>query len=214
MLERAEEELDLIAQELGRAMTWAVELHTKIKRLASLIVGTLDQSTGQQVLKFELYIQLADHHEMMRFWRSDVEWLWGRTRAPGSSHVWFETIGCLDINDPTRRTDSQCLLNVGPTELFHETQRIVGDPQDYNVRGRHSLLTFEDREFIIELVRTEPGLFLDEMRERSYDHGGTLVEINTPANACQEIEYDTQGTKYSTHPEKTWGPSSNGSRIW
>ncbi|KAH9462031.1 hypothetical protein Pst134EB_005948 [Puccinia striiformis f. sp. tritici] len=101
ILERAEEELDLIAQELGRAMTWAVELHTKIKTLASQILGTLDQSTGQQVLKFELYIQLADHHEMMRFWGSNVEWLWGKTRAPGSSHVWFETIGRLDINDPT-----------------------------------------------------------------------------------------------------------------
>ena len=32
---------------------------------------------------------------------------------------------------------------------------------------------------MIELVRTEPGLFLDEIRERLYDHGGTLVGINT-----------------------------------
>ncbi|KAH9440428.1 hypothetical protein Pst134EB_031038 [Puccinia striiformis f. sp. tritici] len=61
MLERAEEELDLIAQELDRSMTWAVELHTKIKTLATTIhdlppnsdvvvtpikVGTPDQYTA------------------------------------------------------------------------------------------------------------------------------------------------------------------------
>ncbi|KAI7934989.1 hypothetical protein MJO29_016252 [Puccinia striiformis f. sp. tritici] len=37
MLERAEEELDLIAQELDRSMTWAIELHTEIKTLATTI---------------------------------------------------------------------------------------------------------------------------------------------------------------------------------
>ncbi|KAH9440426.1 hypothetical protein Pst134EB_031038 [Puccinia striiformis f. sp. tritici] len=41
MLERAEEELDLIAQELDRSMTWAVELHTKIKTLATTIRESL-----------------------------------------------------------------------------------------------------------------------------------------------------------------------------
>ncbi|KAI7963684.1 hypothetical protein MJO29_004111 [Puccinia striiformis f. sp. tritici] len=65
------------------------------------------------------------------------------------------------------------------TQLYHKTQRVVRDPQEYDVRGRHSLLSSEDRDFMIELVRTEPGLFLDKMRERLYDHGGTLVGINT-----------------------------------
>jgi hypothetical protein len=37
LMDRAEEELDLFAQELGRAMAWAVELHGKLDNLASKI---------------------------------------------------------------------------------------------------------------------------------------------------------------------------------
>ena len=32
---------------------------------------------------------------------------------------------------------------------------------------------------MIELVRTEPGLFLNEMRERLYDSNGTLLGISS-----------------------------------
>jgi hypothetical protein len=59
-------------------------------------LGNLDQLTGQQVLKFELYFQLADHNEMMRSWAGDVEWLWRKTRENGASHPWFDIIGRLD----------------------------------------------------------------------------------------------------------------------
>ncbi|KNE88602.1 hypothetical protein PSTG_17980 [Puccinia striiformis f. sp. tritici PST-78] len=112
MVDRAEEELDLITQELGRALTWAVELNSQLSTLANRInnlppnseevvtstrVGTLDPQTGQVVMKFELYMQLAEHHEMMRSWASDVEWLWRKTRVAGSSHDWFEIIGRLHI---------------------------------------------------------------------------------------------------------------------
>ncbi|EFP90620.2 uncharacterized protein PGTG_16646 [Puccinia graminis f. sp. tritici CRL 75-36-700-3] len=113
MVDRAEEELDLIAQELGRAMTWAVELHNMLDQLAGQIkdlspnttevviparVGTLSAQTGQQVLMFELYLQLADHVKLMRLWAPDVDWLWGKTRLPGSSHRWFELVSSLGTN--------------------------------------------------------------------------------------------------------------------
>ncbi|OAV98586.1 hypothetical protein PTTG_25597 [Puccinia triticina 1-1 BBBD Race 1] len=69
MVDRAEEELDLIAQELGRAMTWAVEYHNLLLDLATRIqnlppgsnevvtparVGTFDTQSGQQVLMYNL----------------------------------------------------------------------------------------------------------------------------------------------------------------
>ncbi|KAH9463074.1 hypothetical protein Pst134EA_015161 [Puccinia striiformis f. sp. tritici] len=136
MVDRAEEELDLIAQELGRAMSWAVELHNMLNQLATQIsklllfsdvsfitstkpilivipedllpnttevviparVGTLSAQTGQQVLMFELYFQLADHVELMRSWAPNVDWLWGKTRMPGSSHRWFELVSSLGTN--------------------------------------------------------------------------------------------------------------------
>ncbi|PLW53258.1 hypothetical protein PCANC_07482 [Puccinia coronata f. sp. avenae] len=111
IIDRAEEELDLVAQELGRAMSWAVDFSSKLDTLASQIynlppdseievtptrVGTLDLQASHHVLKFELYLQLEIHHEMMRSWASDVEWLWSKTRGVGSFHAWFQRIGQLD----------------------------------------------------------------------------------------------------------------------
>jgi hypothetical protein len=63
--------------------------------------------------------------------------------------------------------------------LFNETQRVVQDPKEYDSRGRLRLLSNEDCEFMIDLVRLEPGLFLDEMRERLFDSSGTLLGIST-----------------------------------
>ncbi|PLW15561.1 hypothetical protein PCANC_15843 [Puccinia coronata f. sp. avenae] len=65
------------------------------------------------------------------------------------------------------------------TQLFHETQRVVRDPEEYAARGRRFLLSAEDREFMIELVLQEPSLFLDEMRKRLYDNTSTLISISS-----------------------------------
>ncbi|KAH9440304.1 hypothetical protein Pst134EB_030924 [Puccinia striiformis f. sp. tritici] len=138
MVERAEEELDLITQELGRALTWAVELESQLSTLANRIhnipanseevvtstrVGTLDPQTSQVVIKFEFYMQLAEHHKMMRSWASDVEWLWRKTRVAGSSHHWFEIIGRLHIdpqpiNDPAPEPGSEELDKALQEEEF------------------------------------------------------------------------------------------------
>ena len=64
-------------------------------------VGTLDLQTSQHVLKFELFMQLALHHEIMRSWAGDVEWLWSKTHVPGSFHAWFDIIGNLAIPNTT-----------------------------------------------------------------------------------------------------------------
>jgi transposase len=68
------------------------------------------------------------------------------------------------------------------TKLFHKTQRVVCNPDEYDVRGQNVLLSAEEREFMIELVCNEPGLFLDEIQERLYNHGGTLLSMTTIQN--------------------------------
>ncbi|POW14216.1 hypothetical protein PSHT_07458 [Puccinia striiformis] len=65
------------------------------------------------------------------------------------------------------------------TSLFRETQRVVRDPEEYSRRGRTRLLTAEDREFMLQLIRNEPGLFLDELRKRLYDSNGTLMGLTS-----------------------------------
>ncbi|EFP80329.2 uncharacterized protein PGTG_06285 [Puccinia graminis f. sp. tritici CRL 75-36-700-3] len=64
-------------------------------------------------------------------------------------------------------------------ELYRLTQRVVRDPKEYEERGGQYKLTGEDREFMLELLRAEPGLFLDEIRERLYDDSGTLIGITS-----------------------------------
>ena len=61
------------------------------------------------------------------------------------------------------------------TQLYHETQRIVRDPEECAARGRGALLSAKEREFMVELVRNKPILFLDKIRERLYNHSGTLL---------------------------------------
>lgn len=63
------------------------------------------------------------------------------------------------------------------TQLYLETQRVIRDPEEYAARGRQSLLSAEDRDFMVELVCQEPSLFLDEMRERLYNTNGALISI-------------------------------------
>jgi hypothetical protein len=65
------------------------------------------------------------------------------------------------------------------TQLFHETQRAVRDPAGYKDCGRTSVLSLEEHDFMIELVCQEPSLFLDDIQERLYNHGGPLVGILT-----------------------------------
>ncbi|KAA1091662.1 hypothetical protein PGT21_050250 [Puccinia graminis f. sp. tritici] len=64
-------------------------------------------------------------------------------------------------------------------KLYQNTQRVIRDPAEYNKRGPGLLLTPDDRVFMIELLRLEPGLFLDEMRERLYDQNDSLLSITT-----------------------------------
>jgi hypothetical protein len=86
-------------------------------------LGTLDQFTGQQVLKFELHMQLANHNKMMRSWAGDVEWLWAKTRVVGSSHPWFELIGCLNSNlDPDTFMQAQPEVDGGAEEIDETLQ--------------------------------------------------------------------------------------------
>ncbi|EFP85514.2 uncharacterized protein PGTG_11870 [Puccinia graminis f. sp. tritici CRL 75-36-700-3] len=146
MMDWAEEELDLIAQELGRAMAWAVELHNKLDNLASKIsnlppnsnvevvttrVGTLNTTTGQQVLMFELYRQLADLQDIMRSWAKDIEWLWSKTRLIENSHPWFDLVGQLATNlVPTGSNSNEAQLDADEMEEAWQEQQFLDDAED------------------------------------------------------------------------------------
>jgi len=62
-------------------------------------------------------------------------------------------------------------------ELFEQTKCVVRHPDTYATRGPHSSLTTDEIDFIIDLVRSEPGLFLSEIRELLWDANGPLLSI-------------------------------------
>jgi transposase len=62
-------------------------------------------------------------------------------------------------------------------DLYQQTQLVICDPAAYETCGRPTMLTPEDCTFMVELVRSEPGLFLEEIRERLYDSTGTLLSF-------------------------------------
>ena len=62
-------------------------------------------------------------------------------------------------------------------DLFEQTKCVVRDPDTYATRGPRSSLTSDEIDFIIDLVRSEPGLFLREIREQLWDSSGPLLSI-------------------------------------
>jgi hypothetical protein len=63
--------------------------------------------------------------------------------------------------------------------IYNLTRRVIRNPSNYEQRGAQAQITPEDRLFMLELIRTEPGLFLDELRCCLYDESGTLLSIST-----------------------------------
>ncbi|OAV86558.1 hypothetical protein PTTG_03307 [Puccinia triticina 1-1 BBBD Race 1] len=98
ILSRAEEEFELIAQELVRMMAWAIELHGQIvsqiaytqQRISLLRTSTevaddhLDQIPMANISRFdkvqsiqkELLSRLANHNDLVEEWSENVVWLW------------------------------------------------------------------------------------------------------------------------------------------
>jgi hypothetical protein len=47
--------------------------------------------------------------------------------------------------------------------LYQDTCRVICNPEEYTNQGRPDLLTQEDKDFMTELIDTDPGLLLDKI---------------------------------------------------
>jgi transposase len=94
--------------------------------------------------------------------------------------------------------------------LYRLTRRVIQDPALYNPRGAVSRLSADDQTFMLELVRTEPGLFLDEIRARLYDQSGILLsESAIHRNLVDKIKITLKkanmvNIRKSLHAKYTW----------
>ncbi|KAI7933946.1 hypothetical protein MJO28_017381 [Puccinia striiformis f. sp. tritici] len=112
LLNRVEEEIELITQELDRAITWAHSYHGLILSKISLIelaaeepvdVNNVEFSSfltgfsmkgSLRLLHSELKLHLNEHERLMVGWMPDVRFLWTKTRCQytKSEHPWFNVI--------------------------------------------------------------------------------------------------------------------------
>ena len=61
--------------------------------------------------------------------------------------------------------------------LYEETKCVIKNPDLYEQVGWSRTLSMDDSNFLIQLLKDKPGLFLEEIRERLYDHTGTLLSM-------------------------------------
>ncbi|EGF97559.1 uncharacterized protein MELLADRAFT_58227, partial [Melampsora larici-populina 98AG31] len=70
--------------------------------------------------------------------------------------------------------------------LYTHTHVVICNPATYDRRGRPTLYSDEDREFMVELINNDPCLFLDEIQEAMYNHTDLLACRQTIANDLKE----------------------------
>ncbi|OAV86334.1 hypothetical protein PTTG_29961 [Puccinia triticina 1-1 BBBD Race 1] len=113
-LDRVEEEIALLTQELDRMISWATDYWNLVmSTLASIeseyeepldlnnrfaaILPTFPMKAKLRMLHSELKSHLHKHKKLMVSWMPDVETLWikTRTRHTKANHTWFESIGSI-----------------------------------------------------------------------------------------------------------------------
>ncbi|EHS64389.1 uncharacterized protein PGTG_22221 [Puccinia graminis f. sp. tritici CRL 75-36-700-3] len=65
------------------------------------------------------------------------------------------------------------------SDLFIATSSVVRDPALYEQRGAPLLITSEEREFILDILRGDPTLYLDEIQRALEEHSGFPVSRAT-----------------------------------
>lgn len=71
-------------------------------------------------------------------------------------------------------------------KLYDETQAVVRHPDTYEKRGRKTVYSDEDRDFMYELIDVDPTLFLDEVQAAMYAHTNRLACRQTIANDLKD----------------------------
>jgi hypothetical protein len=114
LLDRVEEEIEMLTQELDRSISWACEYRKNILqtieelRIAALepidesnrfakILKSFPMKGKLRLLGSELNTTLYSHERVMLHWMGDVEILWKKTCSQNTkaNHPWFDEIGAI-----------------------------------------------------------------------------------------------------------------------
>jgi hypothetical protein len=94
--------------------------------------------------------------------------------------------------------------------LYRLTWRVIQNPALYDPCRAVSRLSADDQTFMLELVQTEPGLFLDKIHACLYDKSGILLSKSAiHCNFVDKMEVtlkkaNTLNIRESLHAKYTW----------
>ncbi|KAA1113296.1 hypothetical protein PGT21_027474 [Puccinia graminis f. sp. tritici] len=155
-LDRVEEEIELLTQELDRSITWAHGYRTKVQATIGKIEVEMLEPTDPnnefahilpnfpmksklRLLHSELKQHLHNHEKLMVSWMLDVDTLWKKTRSEHTkaTHPWFDVIH--SIKDRLTRDDmggiDDALENLTFQDVEQRAERTEEEERQADIQG-------------------------------------------------------------------------------
>ncbi|KAH9455142.1 hypothetical protein Pst134EA_022621 [Puccinia striiformis f. sp. tritici] len=158
LLDRVEEEIELLTQELDRAMSWAHDYRGSVRSMIAEIELAAEEPVDVndtqfssflpgfpirgklQLLHSELHSHLNEHERLMVGWMADVDFLWMKTRCQytKNEHRWFKVIATIKRNLVGRDMAfiDDAMENLTFAEMGTSTEgegRQENDPEDFEI---------------------------------------------------------------------------------
>ncbi|KAI7942654.1 hypothetical protein MJO28_012681 [Puccinia striiformis f. sp. tritici] len=99
-------------------------------------------------------------------------------------------------------------------DLFNHTRSVIADPASYADRGRSLAISHEEREFMLDVLKHDPTLYLDELQDHVEAMTGSRHPIATIHNdLCRRLQLSkkvaitTKQGFLKTHMGSCWLPS-------
>jgi hypothetical protein len=87
--------------------------------------------------------------------------------------------------------------------LYRRTYSVIRNPEDYRALGRCTRLDEDDRDFMLELLDSNPALYLDEYRFAVYRRTGEWVALQTIASDLKDRLHLTRKKARTVHPNQS-----------
>lgn len=87
-------------------------------------------------------------------------------------------------------------------KLYETTRAVVCDPATYATRGRPLALNHEERDFLAELVETNPTIYLAEIQQELLEKYDASVSLQTISNELHCRLNLSQKTMRKVHPNQ------------
>jgi transposase len=86
--------------------------------------------------------------------------------------------------------------------LYRNTQSVVRDPATYERRGRPLLLKRSEADFVLDLLKADPTLYLDEIQSKIVNESGVVLSRSTVYDLLVKRLGQTLKVARTVHPSQ------------